>query len=141
MCCDLAGGLAGEAEGAAFGVAAHGPALAWMHDGAAEGDDPLERARQIVDPKIGEREPVARTGAALVEAEGGTIPVALDALALRCAAFGERQPEQPFPKLLCPREVVGWELRSKPSGIILTAYAAASACAGTVGTDEPFRSA
>src|SRR5439155_6802734 len=97
-----------EPERRPFGVAADGPPRAGVHDRAAELDDTLERARQIVDREVRQRPAVARPRAALVQAEPGRSGSArLQPAPLAPAAFLERDLEQLLPEAARALEVVG----------------------------------
>ena len=67
-------------------------------------------AAMSVDAEVGQREAVARPGAALVHAERCTVAVRLQPRAFRGRALVERQAEQPFPEARRACEVVGGEL-------------------------------
>src|SRR3954447_6216828 len=100
-------GALGERERAALRVAADGPALAGVDDRAAELLDAGDRGRQVLDGQVGQRDAVARAGAALVEPRGGAAPLRLPAAALVGPAPAEVAPEQAGPEPPGPLGVVG----------------------------------
>ncbi len=100
-----------QGEGASLGVLAYRPALAQVHDRAAELGDAIERSVHVVDLEVGQRERVAGAAAAFVDADrDGVSVVGLPAGALSVAAWLELGAQHPRPKAPCPLGVVGWEL-------------------------------
>ena len=63
-----------ETERAALRIAADRPAIARMHDGAAELGDALQRGGHVRDREVGQRERVAGTTSARVNADVGLHP-------------------------------------------------------------------
>jgi len=89
---------AGEPEGAALGVAADRPLLAWVDDLTAEFRDAGERLGDVGDGEVGKREAVAGTWPALVQPERNSACVRLTAAPLPLLALGEREAQQLLPK-------------------------------------------
>jgi hypothetical protein len=77
---------------------------------AAKLDDALERALEIRDGEVRQREAVARPSPALVQAQNGGSGVRLQALPLGVATRFERELEQRLPETACATQVVGGKL-------------------------------
>src|ERR1700749_999403 len=103
-----------ERERVALGVLADRPALARMHDAAAERRHLRERRRDLVDLEVRQRERVARAATARVDADGRaharSAARALRALALSSLARLQRDAEQPAPEAACALRIVSREL-------------------------------
>lgn len=108
----------GEAERAALGVAADRPPLAGVNDDAAEFGDKQQGALDVVDREVGERERVAGSAPAFVNADRDRLSVAvcLPARSLAVAAIVERGAEQARPEPPGAGRVVGGELDQAGAG-------------------------
>ncbi len=81
-----------------------------MHNIPAKLNNTLERRSHVSDPKVRQREPIARPASSLVEPERRPVAVRLHAFSLVVPPHLERQVEQPFPESLRPLEVIGRKL-------------------------------
>ena len=107
----------GQTEWRSFGVAADRPALPRMHNLSAQFDDLLECGLQVGDRQVGQREAVAGAAAALVEPDGRTGVLCLQALALLRPPLGERDVEEALPEAAGAVEVVRRELDQETAQI------------------------
>ena len=99
-----------ESERAAFGVPADRPVLARVNDAPSKLDETLERVREIGDAEVGQREPIARATATLVQPERRLRPPGLEALPFALIPLLERDVEQRLPEVSGAGEVVSGEL-------------------------------
>src|SRR3954452_25600173 len=99
-----------ERETRPLGVAADHPALARVDDLAAERLHPLDCGDEVCNREVGEREAIARAGAALVQPDQDSVVLDLPAVPLTGSTFGERRVEQPLPKPASAFRLVGGKL-------------------------------
>jgi hypothetical protein len=99
-----------EGKGCALGIAADHPSFARVDDLAAESTDLSNGGVEVWDGEVGERETVARAGAALVHPDDNPLELRLPAAPILTLSILECELEQPLPKAPSALRVVDGEL-------------------------------